>query len=182
MQENAGDMDLYHRICAGDTAALEGLIEQHRGDFTMFLYSIVHNRQDAEEIMVDAFAYLVASGDRYRGQATLKTYLFAIGRHIALRSRKKIKEIPLEPEKIIRLIQEPMDNSSAEDDCLKNQDMETLHSAISQLSVDYRQALTLVYFQGMTHRDAAQIMQKNVTQVTHLVARAKQVLCRLLKE
>lgn len=182
MQERSEELDLYHRVCSGDESALEALIAQYRTGLTLFIYSIVHNREDAEDLMIDTFAELVASCGRFRGQSSLKTYLFGIARHLALHQSRKSREIPMEPEQVVRMQPTPQGAISAEEDWLKRENVSTLYAAIGKLLPDYRQALVLVFLQGMNQREAAQIMKKNQTQFSHLIARGKQALRRLLEE
>jgi len=40
---------------------------------------------DAEELMIDVFTRLVRSKEPLQGKASLKTYLFVIGKNLALR-------------------------------------------------------------------------------------------------
>ena len=182
MQERTQEMELYRRVCSGDESALETLIEQHRPGLTLFVYSIVHNREDAEELVIDTFAELVASCGRFCGQSTLKTYVYGIARNLALQQYRKTREIPMDLEQIVRLQPTPQGIPSAEEDWLTRENVSTLYAAVGKLNPEYRQALVLVYLQGMSHRDAAEIMQKNHTQFAHLIARGKLALRRLLEE
>ena len=88
----------------------------------------------------------------------------------------------MEPEQVVRMQPTPQGAISAEEDWLKRENVATLYAAIGKLLPDYRQALVLVFLQGMSQRDAAQIMKKNQTQFSHLIARGKQALRRLLEE
>ena len=59
------DEALYARyLKQGDNDALRCLLERHREGLTLFLFGFVRNAQDAEELMLDAFAE-VATGPRF---------------------------------------------------------------------------------------------------------------------
>ena len=46
---------------------------------------------------------------------------------------------------------------------------------------DYREALYLTYFEGMSYQQAAEVMGKSVKQITNMVYRGKERLRGLLK-
>ncbi len=66
---------------------------------------------------------------------------------------------------------------------MKNKERnQILHACLDRLNVDYREALYLTYFNGMSYAEAAEIMGKSVKQVTNLVYRGKQSLRTLLQK
>lgn len=66
---------------------------------------------------------------------------------------------------------------------MKNKERnQILHACLDRLNVDYREALYLTYFNGMSYAEAAEIMGKSVKQVTNLVYRGKQNLRTLLQK
>jgi RNA polymerase sigma-70 factor (ECF subfamily) len=74
------------------------LLERHRESLMLFLYSFVRNMEDAEELTLDAYAEAAAGAD-YAGKSTFKTWLFSIGKNIALmhlRERRFTTEESLE--------------------------------------------------------------------------------------
>lgn len=56
-----------------------------------------------------------------------------------------------------------------------------LHLCMSELNQAYREVLYLVYFEDMSYRQAAEVMNKNIKQVTNLVYRGKESLRKLLE-
>ena len=59
---------------------------------------------------------------------------------------------------------------------------EILHFCMQQLNSDYREALYLVYFEGMSYRQTSKIMGKNVKQITNMVYRGKIGLRKILEK
>ncbi len=171
----ADETALYLRACDGDEEALEQLIARYRGPLTGFICSILPSRWDAEDVMIDAFAELAASRGRFSGRSSLKTYLFSIARHLALKRVRKGRELPLEQERLIGLV-------NAQAARALHEDTAALEDAMTRLRPDYRQALVLVYLENMTHQETARIMHKTTGQVSHLVARAREALRRQLEE
>ena len=57
-----------------------------------------------------------------------------------------------------------------------------LHLCMGQLRAEYREALYLAYFEGLSYAQVAEVMGKSVKQVTNMVYRGKQSLRELLKK
>lgn len=57
-----------------------------------------------------------------------------------------------------------------------------LHGCMEHLNQNYREALYLVYFEGMSYSQTAQIMKKSEKQITNIVYRGKKSLRELLKQ
>ena len=53
---------------------------------------------------------------------------------------------------------------------------------MDEMNPDYREALYLTYFEGMSYAQAAQVMGKTVKQITNMVYRGKKSLRRLLEQ
>ena len=57
-----------------------------------------------------------------------------------------------------------------------------MHLCIGRLHRSYREALYLTYFEELSYAEAAEIMGKNIKQITNLVYRGKQNLRELLEK
>ncbi|MFI3236558.1 MAG: sigma-70 family RNA polymerase sigma factor [Lachnospiraceae bacterium] len=173
------DRILYDKFLTGDHQALEELIGIHKESLTLFLYGYLKDMSEAENMMIDVFAQLVVSAGKFKGNSTLKTYLFAIARHEALRYLKKHKtHLNLDD------VQEDLlpTNHCAEIDLLKKEQNRELYYAIGNLTTDYREILFLLYFENMSYKEASKIMKKSEKQITNLAYRAKKSLKQILEE
>ena len=56
-----------------------------------------------------------------------------------------------------------------------------LHLCMGELHPDYREALYLTYFEGMSYRQVAEVMGKSVKQITNIMYRGKERLRGLLE-
>ena len=80
---------IYRRFLNGHSEAdLRILLERHRESLILFLNGYVHNLADAEELMLDAYAQ-AAAGAGFSGKSSFKTWLFAIGKKLALARLRK---------------------------------------------------------------------------------------------
>ena len=84
------DGDFYRQYLNGDDAGLEALMEKYGDPLTVYLDGYLHDIYEAEELMLDAFAYLFTKKPRIR-EGGFKTYLYKAARHMALRHKSKRK-------------------------------------------------------------------------------------------
>ena len=171
------DEQLYSRFLAEhDESALKTLLERHRDGLTLFLFGYVCNMEDAEDLMMDTFARIITRSSWSMEGSSFKTWLFAIGRRLALMHLRKRK-----PETAV-FTEEPADESAVPDlDLLREEQKRELYKAMEQLKPEYRQVLTLIYFEEMSHEEAARVMKKTKKQIYHLVDRGKERLKVLLQ-
>ena len=84
------DGDFYRQYLNGDNAGLEALMEKYGDPLTLYLDGYLHDIHEAEELMLDVFAYLFTKKPRIR-EGGFKTYLYKAARHMALRHKSKRK-------------------------------------------------------------------------------------------
>lgn len=171
------DEILYRCYLEGDESGLTTLMERHGDRLTFYINGYLKDVNDAEDLMIEAFAYLITKKPRIR-EGNFKAYLYKTARNLALRlavkNRKQrcfsFEDMEKEPESGI-LIEEIV--------CTEERDR-TLHFCMEQLNPDYREALYLVYFENMHHAEAAVVMGKSEKQVADLIYRGKNSLRKRL--
>ena len=84
----------------GDEEAFRFLYEKYREGLVRFLYGMVQNIEDAEELMMDTFAVLISGTAHYtvRKDAEFKTWLYAVARNQARIFLRRHREMPVAPE------------------------------------------------------------------------------------
>lgn len=172
------DEELYNLFCEGQTDALDELLVRHKSGLTLFLYSLVGNMEDAEDLMMDAFATLLSKRVRFLGKSSFKSWLYGIGRNLARNQLRKKKDVPFGDD--LELVGE-----EGGDDVIKRffekERNRGLYAAISKLPEDYKTVIYLQYFEDMSVSDICRAMKKNEKQVYNLTARAKEKLKTFLE-
>ena len=110
---------------------------------------------------------------------SFKAYLYKTARHLALRHKQKHRLAFL---CLDELDFEPRGDSLVDIDLLRSERDRQLYDALEKLKAEYREALYLVYFEDMSYRDAATVMNKSESQITKLVYRGKQSLKVILEQ
>ena len=190
---NESDEKIYSRFLAEKNEQdLLILIERHKESLTLFLNGFINNMGDAEELMVDAFAEVAAGPTLFSGKSSFKTWLFSIGKKLALmhiRQSRRFVSLTCEPgndqDSLLEGISEkefPNEKaSSPEFEILKSERNRMLYEAMAKLNGEYRRILVLLYFEGMSHEEAGQVMGKNRRQIYHLAERSRGALKEQLK-
>ena len=86
----ACDETLYRQYLSGDDAGLEALMKKYGDPLTLYIDGYLHDVHEAEELMLDVFAYLFTKRPKIR-DGGFKAYLYKAARHIALRHRSTRK-------------------------------------------------------------------------------------------
>jgi len=82
-REAAVDRALVQRVNAGDEAAFNEIVERYRTKIFGLTLGLLHNRGDAEEITQDTFIRAYRGLARFRGDASLATWLYRIAMNLA---------------------------------------------------------------------------------------------------
>ena len=163
--------ELYRRYLAGDDAGVVELIREYRDGLMLYLNSITHNIVSAEELSEDTFVRLVTKRPRFSGRSSFRTWLYAIGRNLALdrlRHESKLTALP-EAESVA-------DMEGLETDFLREERRIAVHRAMGKLNAEYRQVLWLSYFEDFSNAETAKLMHKSKRQVENLLYQAKRTL------
>lgn len=170
------DGDFYRQYLNGDDAGLEALMEKYGDPLTLYLDGYLHDIHEAEELMLDVFAYLFTKKPRIR-EGGFKAYLYKAARHMALRHKSKRRLM----FSLDALTDEPDAQLLAEEVIGTAERNRILHGCMGEMNPDYREVLYLTYFEGMSYEQAAEVMGKTVKQITNLVYRGKESLRKLLE-
>lgn len=174
-----GEQD-YRLFLNGDEAALVRLIDAYKDGLMLYLNSFVSNLTVAEELTEDTFLKLVLKKPRFSARSGFKTWLYAIGRNLALDHLRRNKNAPAPLEDAAPF---SSDDADLERDYIQQETMRTVHRVMKELKPEYRQVLWLIYFEGFSCAQAGKIMKKSTHNTEMLVSRARRALKnQLIKE
>ena len=170
----------YRRFLEGDDDGIVEIIKDHKDGLMLYLNSFVQNIHLAEELTEDTFVKLIARRPRFSGKSTFKTWLYSIGRNVALDYLRKCAKLPtVSAEEAMALI---ADETDVARQYLRSERKLQVHKALKQLNDEYRQVLVLAYFENFQNDQVASIMGKSKKQIENLVYRAKLSLKSELKK
>ena len=175
---DVNDITLYQRFLSGDDSGLQRLMERYGNSLMLYIDGYLHDIHEAEDLMIEAFAYFVAKRPRLR-DAGFRAYLYKSARHLALRCLQKKRRKQL--FSFDDLEQEPESDVLLETLVQTDERNRILWRCMDELAPAYREALYLVYFEGMRHAEAAAVMRKTEKQIADLVYRGRASLRKTLE-
>jgi RNA polymerase sigma factor (sigma-70 family) len=138
---------------------------------------LVHNEEDARDLVQDAYlrAFKFFRGVR---PETSKSWLLRIVRNVCYDHLKKQRNHPAETEQ-----KEQADPSDPPEQVLQTKlDIAAVHSALANLSEDFRTALVLREMEELSYREISEITQVPIGTVMSRLARGRQQLAEVLKQ
>ena len=179
MEEQQSDEALYHSYFHGEEEAAVELVDRYGDALVRFIHSYLRDAEEAEDLMIEAFARLFAKKRPIHGQGSFKAYLYKTGRNLALRHQSKHRFPLLDTESNGF---EPQSNDLAEAGLDQKERRQQLYAALTKLNPNYRECLYLIYFEDMSYKEAGKVMKKSESQITKLVYRGKQSLKKILEK
>jgi len=164
----------------GDESGLIEIIRDYKDGLILFLSSIVGDVHTAEDLAEDTFVLIGTKKPKDKGKSSFKTWLYTIGRNIAidyLRKQKRRSEQPLETVSEVS-----DDEADIENAYIRQEQKITIHRALRKLKPEYRQIIWLQYFEQLSMKEAAMVIKKSVHGTEVLASRARKALRERLEK
>ena len=145
------DLDLVARWKAGEQRAATLLVERHAGAVSRFVASI-GMRSEIDEVVQDTFVRAFGSIDGFRGESTLRTWLFTIARRLVLDRRRSARR---RGEQVEVREADVATEYDALDGVVADETQERLRRALARLTPTQREVFVLRVSEGMSYREIA---------------------------
>lgn len=187
------EADFLERLKAGEETAFDELITRFSGEIYALLFRLTVNPEEAKDLTQETFLRVVQSVSSFRGDASLKTWLFRIAINQA-RNRRRwwlARKLNLtfsldagkKDDETFSLRESLRDERriSPEEEVLQREQSSQLHKALSELSPNYREAVVLRDIEGLSYEEIAAALETGVGTVKSRIARGREELRRKLK-
>ena len=164
----------YRRFLEGDDNGIVEIIRDYKDGLILFLNRYVHNIHTAEELAEDTFFRIVTRRPRFIAKYSFKTWLYTIGRNIAINHLKYLGKVTNISFEDLESIQN--DETALEQSYIREEQKILLHKALSKIKSEYSQVLYLKFFEDLPNEQIAVVMKKNKRQIENLIYQAKQSL------
>jgi RNA polymerase sigma-70 factor (ECF subfamily) len=146
------------------------------------------NHEDAEDAVQDALVSAFCHLSQFEGRAQMSTWLTRIVINSArMKARRRPRQAVLSIDEMSKQQgdaiwdQFPYSGRSPEEACRERELRELLHAQLRWLSSQFREALQLFYVDGLTTREAAQILGITHSALKCRVSRARPTRLQLSK-
>jgi len=177
-----GEPALVERARAGDRDAFEELVRRHADRLYAVVLRFVADGDEAQEVTQEAFLRAWRSIPRFEGRSAFFTWLYRIGINEAKRRaarRPPIHVASLEDEPV----PEAPDWSEAPETRSDQQDLRrVLEEAIRSLPLEYRGPIVLRDVEGLSTREAAEVMELGEAAFKSRLHRARLAVRRAIDE
>lgn len=155
--DRRADALLADRIRTGDTEALGELYDRYAGTATATALRVVGSRDEAEDVVHDAFVAVWRKIDRFDAErGSLRAWLTTVVRNRGIdrvRARRASIDVADADERsLLRTGPNPTWEAA-----LTRASADDLRSAMAALPDEQRRALELAYFEGYTYREVAEL-------------------------
>jgi RNA polymerase sigma-70 factor (ECF subfamily) len=150
----------------GDQLAYSDLVVRHLPAIEVYAKRIVNDDTLAQDIAQDVMVVLwQRSGDFNPAKARLTTWLHRIAHNRCIDiMRKRQREVSWDPHENDDMVSEPESAST---------EQQPIDAALMKLPESQRTALVLTYYQNLSNREVAEVMNSSTRAVESLLVRAR---------
>ncbi len=183
------ELALSERLRAGEMEAFAELVTEFQPLVYSVTLRIVRDPEEARDMTQETFLRIYRHFDRFRGEASLKTWVCRIAVNQALNSQRWWKrrrraethslDEPLSLEGDDRLSLGATLASTAdspETEAIAHERQHQLERALGELKKDFRIAVALRDIEGMSYEEIASILEISVGTVKSRIARGREML------
>lgn len=178
--DDDGDEALLRGVADGDPDALAALYRRHGAWLLAYLTGLTGDHGLAEELVQDTLVAAWRAAGGFRGEASVRTWLFVIGRRQAAGRRRKLG-IELAAGGGV-LTEQQSTEPGPEAVVLARADLERVRAAVPGLSALHREVLHLVFVQGLSLQEAAMVTGVPVGTVKSRLSNARRALADALRQ
>jgi RNA polymerase sigma-70 factor (ECF subfamily) len=171
--QHLDDESLIRQVQAGKHEAFVELVDRHSKRFYSIAYRLLFSKNDAEDIVQQAFLKLWERRllwDPYK-KAKFTTWFYRVVVNLCLDHNRKKRPIPLCED------MEYIDKQDGQEILLDEKRKQVLVDRLIQELPERQQlALTLCFYEGLSNKEAAEIIGVRLKAVQSLIMRAKTTL------
>jgi RNA polymerase sigma-70 factor (ECF subfamily) len=180
------DFKLVKLAINGDEKAYAELMDRYKDAIYYMLLKMVNNKNDAEDLTIEAFGKAFKNIDQYTPNYAFSTWLFKIATNncIDFIRKKKANVISIDQaEEEHDMAPPPLQSTTLdpEEGMIKNQKVSLMRSVVNKLKPRYRNLIELRYFKEYSYEEIAKELDLPLGTVKAQLFRARELLFNILK-
>jgi RNA polymerase sigma-70 factor (ECF subfamily) len=188
----ASDDQFLERLRRGEAAAYELLVAEQSGDVYALLFRLTNDAEEARDLTQETFLRAFQSINRFRGDSTLKTWIYRIAINQARnrwrwwRRRRRDATVSLDAtddrrETPLAATLPSTHSLNPEQETLARERELQLHDALLGLRRSYREAVILRDVEGFSYEEIAATLQISIGTVKSRISRGRLELRKKLE-
>lgn len=182
------DMELVNRAKSGDQPAFSVLMGRYKDSINYMLLKMVHNRDDADDLTIEAFGKAFLHLEKYTPDFAFSTWLFkiAVNNAIDFIRKKKLHTLSLDDEndETSKSVHSRIRTTAPdpEEKFIKEQRAVLMRTILDELNPKYKTLVELRYFDELSYEEIASKLNMPLGTVKAQLFRARNFLYELLLE
>jgi len=156
------------------------IIERYQGKLFAYLYRLIGNRDEAEDLLQDVFVKVYKNLYSYDSERKFSSWIYRIAHNEAVNYIKKKSLKRFISWEDISSTKDKLESQSAEEGVdeawMRKETAEEVDIVLDKLPIKYKQVLVLRYFSDKSYEEISEILEKPVNTVGTLINRAKKKL------
>jgi RNA polymerase sigma-70 factor (ECF subfamily) len=171
---NTPDWPVLQDFIDGNDSAFIQIYEAYKVPLHRFCCRMVRNEQESQDIVQDVFTMLYKNPPYQDRNARLKSWLFTVARNGCLKSLRRSKFTEDEDLSMMVSQEQPDDETECAERTL------VLQRVLSQLSPEYREAVILREWNGMSYEEISEILQTSIPAIKSRLFKARKQISTIL--
>lgn len=171
--KDLSDEELMRRVMEKDGEAYSEIVRRHTDRYYALSYRMLSEREGAEDIVQDSFLMLWNTPDKWDASRNAKftTWFYRVVLNACLDQKKKVKYDATNDDYELESQEQAQDEASE----LKRT-KDKVEALIQGLPESQQTALALCFYEGLSNKEAASVMDMSVKALESLLMRAKSSL------
>lgn len=173
---SSSDEELLKYINRGNSFAFNCLYERYGQRLYAYALRLTENPALAEDILQESMLIVWRKAGTYRAEGSVLAWLLSIIRNKCMQLFRQKPTESIESSEV----DIPDENSSLEKNIAQQDERDRVRAALRHLSPEHREVLELVFYQGLSQKEIAQVCRCPVGTVKSRLAYARQQLRGIL--
>ncbi len=160
----------------------ENIVIDYQRDVINFLYRLVGNRFEAEDLAQETFIKAFKNFGSLKDFSKIRSWLLSIARNIAVDFFRRKKEKTVALDNAVLENYAVANAASFDQEIVSAELSKEIKTCIDQLGSDDQTMIRLLYYEGFSYNEIAVMMKMNLNTVKSRLHRARSALLVLLKQ
>lgn len=173
------EQELVQAILNGEKQRYSEIVRCYSTSIANLSYKLAGEKLEVDEVVQEVLVQLYLSLPRFRFGSKLSTYVYRITVNTVAKKLKKLGRF-FRMSDFTENTNIQLRQNSMEETIVNNDRQNELLKALEQLKYEQRTALTLFYYEELSYKEIASVMNITVAKTESLIFRAKQNLKKML--